>query len=68
MVMGILKLHLNLLIQYHEKMYGLHGGRGTGDAYIKAKLLQKLTATREDSLYEVLLDLKKSYYALDWGR
>ena len=40
-------------------------GQGTGTASLEAKLLQQITAVREEVLYEVFLDLSKAYDALD---
>ena len=43
-------------------------GRGTGTAALEANMLQHLTAMREAVLFEVFLDLQKSYDALDQER
>ena len=40
-------------IQFHGTFHGFCTGRGTGTASLEAKLLQKLTAMREDILYEI---------------
>ena len=47
-------------------MYGFWAGHGTGTAALEAKMLQQITTMREAVLFEVLLNLKKAYYALDW--
>ena len=39
-----------------------------GTAALEAKLLQQLMAMREAVLFEVFLDLRKAYDALDWER
>ena len=43
-------------------------GRETGTATLKAKLLYQLTAMREAVLFEVFLDIRKAYDALDRER
>ena len=43
-------------------------GRGKGNITLEAKLLQHLTTMREAVLHNILLDLHKTYYALDWDR
>ena len=40
-------------------------GRGTGNAYMQAKLPQQLMAMMQDVLYEILLDIHKAYDSLD---
>ena len=35
-------------------------------AFLEAKLLHQLTEMRGEVLYEVFLDLRKSYDTLDW--
>ena len=40
-------------------------GRGKGDAALEAKMTQQLTSTREAVLFEVFLDIKRAYDALD---
>jgi hypothetical protein len=49
----------------------LHGGlprRGTGTAIMEVKLHQQLAWVDQASLYQIYLDLKKAYGALDWTR
>ena len=46
-------------------LHGFWAGRGTGNAALKVKLLQHLTAMGEAILFEVFLDLQKAYDALD---
>ena len=43
-------------------------GQGIGTASLKVKLLQKLTVTRGEILYEILIDLKKTYDTLERDR
>jgi hypothetical protein len=48
-----------------EPFYGGLPGRGMGTATIKAKLAQSLAWHKQCPLYQVYLDLKKAYDALD---
>ena len=41
---------------------------GTGTATLDSKLIQQLTAMREEVLYEIFLDLQKACAALEWDR
>ena len=38
-----------------------------GDASTESKLLQNMTAMREEVLYEIFLDLQKACDDLEWG-
>ena len=53
-------------VYFHDMLHGFRVGKGTGTASLKVKFLHHLTEMREDILYEVLLDLRKTYDALDW--
>jgi hypothetical protein len=49
----------------------LHGGlprRGTETAIMEAKLQQQLAWAEQEPLYQIYLDLRKAYDALDQGR
>ena len=52
-------------VRFHNNLHGLRVGRGTGTASLKAKMLHQITAMSKEVLYEVFLDLKKAYDALD---
>ena len=52
-------------VQFHDVIYGFQAVWGTRNTSLKSKLLQKLTATREEVLYETPLELQKAYVALD---
>ena len=67
-VAPILHRRLTASITYHDFLQGFRAGRGTGTATLKAKLLQKLAAMREEVLYVIFLDLHKAYDALDRSR
>ena len=49
----------------HDSLHGLQMGRGTCNTSLEAKLIHQLTATREEVLYAIFLDLHKAYGALD---
>ncbi len=49
----------------------LHGGlprRGMGTAIMEVKLQQQLAWVDQEPLYQIYLDLRKAYDALDWGQ
>ena len=51
-------------VKFHDVLQGFRAGWGTGASSLKAKMLQKIMLTREEVLYEVLLNLWKFYDAL----
>ena len=55
-------------ITYRNALHDFRAGRGTGTATLEAKLLQHITAMREEDLYVIFLDLTKVYNALDRSR
>ena len=52
-------------ITYQDFLHRLWAGRGTGTASLEVKLLQQVTALREEVLHTIFLDLHKAYDALD---
>ena len=42
---------------YHDSLHGFWVGRSTGTANLKVKLLQQVTARREEVLHMIFLDL-----------
>ena len=64
----ILHRRLTTGLQLHDALHGFREGCGTGTATLEAKLLQQLTAMREEVLYVIFLDLIKAYDALDRSR
>ena len=62
---GILNCYLVAEIQFHDTLHGFRAGRGAGTASIRAKLLQQLMMMREEFLYDIFLDLHKTYNSLD---
>jgi hypothetical protein len=47
-------------------MANFHAG-GTGMAIMEVKLQQQLAWGEQEPLYQIYLDLRKAYDALDWG-
>ena len=66
-VTGILNLCLEAVIQFHNILHRFITDRGTGIAYLYAKLPKQLMGMREEVLCEVLLDLHKAYDTLNCG-
>ena len=67
-VVVILSLRLAASITFYNFLHRCWSGCGTGAATLKAKLLQKLAALREEVLYVIFLDFYKAYDALDRSR
>ena len=59
---------IKLVAQLHCVMHGFCSGRGTGTAIMELKLAQELVSVDQDPLLLVFLDLRNSYYNLEWGR
>jgi hypothetical protein len=53
------------VIALHNSLHGCRNGRGTGTAVIEAKLTQQLVHIKQAPFYGVLINLKKSFYAMD---
>ena len=53
-------------VKFHDSLHGGLPGRGTGTATIEAKLHQSLAWRDQCPLYQIYIDLKKAYDALDW--
>ena len=62
---GDFNFRLTASITFHDFLHGFRAGCGTGTATVEDKLLQQLAALREGVMYVILLDLHKSYDALD---
>ena len=68
MIEKIIDKRLSDSIQYHDVLHGFRAKRGTGTAIIEAKLLQQLTAMRQQVLYGIFVDLHKASDAMDRER
>ena len=67
-ISGIINQRISSSIQFHDDLHGFCAGRGTWTVTIEDKLLQKLITMMETVLHSILLDLRKSYDALDRDR
>ncbi len=56
------------VIKLHDCLHGGLPCRGTGTAIMEAKLQQQLAWVEQEPLYQIYLDLRKAYDALDQGR
>ena len=65
---AILNRRLTSSITFHNFLQGFWAGRGTGTATLEDKLLQQLSALREEVLYMIFLDLHKAHDAMDRSR
>ena len=65
---SLLNHRLTAAITFHGVLYSFLVGYGMGTATLHNKLIQQLTAMREEVLFEVFLDLQKAYDALDLDR
>ena len=63
-----LNRRFNTSITYHDFLHGFQVGRSTGIPTVKVKLIQQVTAMREEVLYAILLEMQKAYYDLDRSR
>jgi hypothetical protein len=52
----------------NDCLHGGHPRRGTGTAIMEVKLKQQLVWVDQEPLYQIHLDLRKAYDALDRGR
>ena len=67
-ITSLLNLPIAAAISFHDTLHGFWAGRGMGTANFEAKLLQQLTAMREAVLFNLFLDIRKAYDALDRER
>ena len=56
------------VIKLHDCLHGGLPKRGTGTAIMEVKLQQQLAWVDQEPLYQIYLDLRKAYDALDRGR
>ena len=68
LVAMILNCCFTASITYHESLHGFRAGHSTGTTTLEVKLIQQVTAMREEVLHAIFLDLHKVYYALDRSR
>ena len=64
-VLGVVNFWIGAAVDFHVTLHSFRAGRGTGTASLEVNIIQQLMAMREEVLYEVFLDLQKSYDALE---
>ncbi len=64
----IWKVVEKVIVKPHDCLHGGLPCRGTGTAIMEVKLQQQLAWVDQEPLYQIYLDLRKAYDALDWGR
>ena len=67
-IASFINLGITAAILLHDTLHGFRAVWGAGTDTLEANLLQQLTAMREAVLFEVFLDLRKAYDALDRDR
>ena len=65
---GVINRRIREAVKYHNVLHGLRIGRGMGTTSIEYKLLHQLAEMKEEVLYEVFLDLRKSYGSIERER
>ena len=55
-------------VDLHDALHGFRVGRGLGTATLDSKLVQKLTGPAHESLFHVVLDIRKAYTSMYRGR
>ena len=55
-------------VHWNDSLHGFRKKRGTGTAILEAKLHQQKAVLKQQPFFEIFLDLKKAYDALDRGR
>ena len=68
MVTEIMNFFLMVVIQFHNTLHGFRIVGGTGTTSCEAKLLQQLMDMMEKVIYEIFVDLDKTYGSLDCSR
>ena len=55
-------------IEFRDYLHGFLAARGTGTSTTEAKLAQQLAYLAQEPLYEIFINLRKAYDAMDRGR
>ena len=66
--LGEINFWIEAAVQFHNVLHGFWAGQGTVTASIEANLIHQPTKLREEVVNEVLLEILKSYDALDRER
>ena len=56
------------VIELHDCLHGGLSKRGTGTAIMEVELQQQFAWVEQEPLYQIYLDLRKAYDALDRGQ
>ena len=59
---------IKTVVESHNVLHGFLPGRGVETAIMDIKITQELESVDQDTLYLVLLDIRKEYDNLDRGR
>ena len=65
--MWIMNICLIAAIQFQGTLHGFHTCIGTCTASFESNMIHQMIAMRDEVVYEICLDLHKSYDALDRG-
>ena len=60
----IINDYLKYFIEFHNALHGLRSGRGSVTATFEAETLQQIFGMLQKPLYDIFLDLYKTYVAL----
>ena len=55
----ILNCRFTAATNHHDFLHGFRAGRGMGNATLELKLIQQVSALREEALHAIFLDLHK---------
>ena len=64
----IIDTRIKMVIMFHDIFHGFYLGIETGTSIMELNLTQDLVRVDQDPLFFVLLNLRKSYDNLSWGR
>ena len=64
----IVNCRLQSSIVLHDLLHGFRQRRGAGTAIIESKLEQQLAGIVHEPLFQVFIDVSKTYNSLDWVR
>ena len=67
-MVAIIDTHINTVVTFHDVLHGFCTSRVVGTAIMEINTRKELVIIDQDLLFLVLLDLWKSYEALDHGR
>ena len=66
-VVELIDTQIKTVVQFHDVLHGFCAGRGAGTAIMELKLVQELASVDQDTLFLLLLELRKAYYNLYRG-